>query len=90
VTIRTHEASGWAVCTVTDTGSGMPAEFIKASLFAPFRSTKKGGWGIGLYQAKGIVEAHGGRIDVTSAVGRGTTFTVRLPVEPRKPEGANP
>ncbi len=89
VTVRTHEASGWAVCTVTDTGSGMPAEFIKTTLFVPFRSTKKGGWGIGLYQAKGIVEAHGGRIDVTSTVGRGTSFTVRLPVEPRKLEGAN-
>jgi putative PEP-CTERM system histidine kinase len=90
VTIRTHESEGWAVCTVTDTGGGMPAEFIKTALFVPFRSTKKGGWGIGLYQAKGIVEAHGGRIEVTSTVGRGTTFTVRLPIEPHTPERSAP
>jgi putative PEP-CTERM system histidine kinase len=88
VTIRTHESEGWAVCTVTDTGGGMTTEFIKTALFVPFRSTKKGGWGIGLYQAKGIVEAHGGRIDVTSAPGRGTTFTVRLPIEPGRRAGA--
>jgi putative PEP-CTERM system histidine kinase len=81
VTVRTHEADGWAVCTVTDTGGGMPPEFIKNGLFVPFRSTKKGGWGIGLYHAKGIVEGHGGRIEVSSTVGRGTCIAVRLPLE---------
>ena len=53
---------------------------MRTSLFAPFRSTKRGGWGIGLYHAKTIVEAHGGRIEVSSKEGHGTTFVVKLPV----------
>jgi signal transduction histidine kinase len=68
---------------VTDTGCGMSPEFIQKSLFAPFKSTKSGGWGIGLYQAKGIVEAHGGTIEVTSREGAGSTFRLRLPLTPR-------
>jgi signal transduction histidine kinase len=60
----------------------MSEEFIRRSLFSPFRSSKKGGWGIGLFQAKGIVEAHGGVIDVASKPGAGTTFSVRLPPHP--------
>ena len=55
------------------------AAFVKRSLFVPFQSTKKGGWGIGLYQAREIVVAHEGRIDVQSAEGAGSTFTVLLP-----------
>ena len=60
-----------------------PEEFVRRSLWAPFRSTKKGGWGIGLYQAKGIVEAHGGTIDVASREGTGTTFSITLPIGDR-------
>ncbi len=78
VTLRTYEEDGQAVLSVTDTGCGMSEEFVRKSLFAPFRSTKKSGWGIGLYQAKGIVEAHGGCIEVASKEGVGTTFTVKL------------
>jgi signal transduction histidine kinase len=70
----------WAILSVTDTGCGIAEEFIRKSLFAPFRSTKKGGWGIGLYQVKGIVDSYGGRIEVTSKQGEGTTVRVRLPV----------
>ena len=44
-------------------------------------TTKSGGFGIGLYQVKGIVEAHGGRIEVESGVGRGSSFRVLLPKE---------
>jgi hypothetical protein len=79
VALRTYADGGWSVCAVTDTGCGMSEEFVRGSLFAPFRSTKAGGWGIGLYQAKTIVEAHGGRIEVESRQGEGTTFRVRLP-----------
>jgi putative PEP-CTERM system histidine kinase len=80
VTVKTYEVPGWAVCAVADTGRGMSRDFVHRSLWAPFRSTKRGGWGVGLYQAKGIVEAHGGTIEVTSAEGRGSVFTIRLPL----------
>ena len=83
VTVKTFDEHGRAVLSVTDTGCGMSEEFVRTSLFAPFRSTKKGGWGIGLYHAKGLVEAHGGTIDVESTEGTGTTFSVRLPIGDR-------
>ncbi len=64
---------------VSDLGCGMSEEFIRERLFQPFQTTKEKGFGIGLYQCKNIVEAHGGRIEVDSRVGEGTTFTVFLP-----------
>jgi putative PEP-CTERM system histidine kinase len=67
--------------SVTDNGSGMSREFIKKSLFHPFRTTKARGSGIGLYQSKMIVEAHGGRIEVQSQEGCGSTFRVILPLK---------
>jgi putative PEP-CTERM system histidine kinase len=78
--LRTRVDDGHVACAVTDTGCGMSAEFLQKSLFVPFQSTKKGGWGVGLYQVKQIVEAHRGRIEVASQEGRGTTFTVLFPV----------
>lgn len=63
---------------VTDQGVGIDPEFVRNGLFEPFKSTKAKGMGIGLYQCKQIVEAHGGRIEVASAVGRGSQFTVWL------------
>jgi putative PEP-CTERM system histidine kinase len=83
VRLRTFARDGWALLSVSDTGCGMSEEFMRRSLFAPFRSTKKGGWGIGLYQSKGIVEAHGGSIEVSSREGAGTTFTIKLPLGSR-------
>ncbi|BEH10059.1 PEP-CTERM system histidine kinase PrsK [Geobacter sulfurreducens subsp. ethanolicus] len=62
---------------VNDAGCGIPDAF-RAHLFSPFRTTKKKGLGIGLYQCRRIVEAHGGRIDVESTPGQGATFTVWL------------
>jgi len=64
-----------------DTGQGMTSEFISTSLFKPFSSTKKHGLGIGMYQAREIVVAHKGRIEVKSQVGQGTEFIVYLPGE---------
>jgi putative PEP-CTERM system histidine kinase len=79
LTVATRFDNGLVVCMVTDRGCGMSAEFIRQSLFAPFRSTKKGGWGIGLYQAREIVVAHRGRIEVESREGKGTSFSLHFP-----------
>jgi putative PEP-CTERM system histidine kinase len=63
---------------VTDHGVGIAEEFMAGGLFEPFKSTKAKGMGIGLYQCKQIVEAHGGRIEVRSALGEGAEFVVYL------------
>jgi signal transduction histidine kinase len=66
---------------VQDDGCGMPPE-VRARLFEPFFSTKGGGWGSGLGLAvihKIVAQQHGGRIELLSEVGRGTTFIVSLP-----------
>jgi len=61
---------------VTDHGVGIAEEFMAGGLFEPFKSTKAKGMGIGLYQCKQIVEAHGGSIEVRSALGEGAEFVV--------------
>jgi signal transduction histidine kinase len=58
----------------------MSDAFVRDSLFRPFQSTKKDGLGIGMFQSKMIVEAHGGSIQVESEAGRGTTVRVSFPV----------
>jgi signal transduction histidine kinase len=80
VKVETEPANGWATVSVTDNGCGMSETFVRDSLFRPFCTTKKKGLGIGMFQSKMIVEAHGGRIQVTSDVGKGTTFKVLLPL----------
>jgi two-component system NtrC family sensor kinase len=68
--------------TVADEGKGIPPETLPNS-FRPFFTTKGHGTGLGLSLARRIVDSHGGRIDVTSVVGKGTEFLVRLPVRIR-------
>ena len=79
--LRTEHLGGSVVLSVTDNGCGMSAAFLKDSLFRPFQSTKKKGLGIGMFQSRMIVEAHGGSIRVESEVGKGSTFRVSLPVK---------
>jgi len=64
---------------VKDKGCGISEDFLLNSLFTPFKSTKKKGLGIGLYQCKKIIEAHGGKIEVMSELNKGSVFTVWLP-----------
>ena len=79
ITIRAVPNDGNIDVTITDNGVGMDHEYMQSSLFRPFKTTKKGGFGIGLFQCKTIIDAHGGKIEVKSAEGGGTTFKVTLP-----------
>ena len=80
VTVQTERRDEWASVAVSDNGCGMSPTFLRESLFRPFCTTKKKGLGIGMFQSKMIVEAHGGRIQVTSDLGKGTTFRILLPL----------
>ncbi|MDP9343622.1 MAG: HAMP domain-containing histidine kinase [Actinomycetota bacterium] len=85
VTVRVGEADGTATIEVADQGPGLPPE-EEARVFErfyrgdPSRSRGSGGTGLGLSIAAAIVEAHGGRIAVSTQPGHGATFTVSLPV----------
>jgi putative PEP-CTERM system histidine kinase len=80
IRIQTAPANGWAMLSVEDNGCGMSPEFLNRSLFRPFQTTKKSGLGIGMFQSKMIIEAHGGRIEVESQQGKGSIFRVLLPI----------
>jgi signal transduction histidine kinase/DNA-binding response OmpR family regulator len=80
LTIRTTKAGDKVRIAFEDTGSGIPADIV-GRIFDPFFTTKPevSGTGLGLSVSLGIVQSHGGTIDVVSEVGRGSTFTVTLP-----------
>ena len=81
ITIELAESDGQARCTVRDTGCGIPPE-VRERIFDPFFTTKPvgQGTGLGLSISYGIVEQHGGRITVESETGKGSAFTVWLPL----------
>lgn len=91
ITLGLAREDGWARLTVADTGVGIPPEHLP-HIFERFyrvdraRSRGGGGAGLGLSIAQWIAQAHGGRITVESEVGRGTTFTVWLPIAPQDGE----
>ncbi len=80
VTVETSRENSSVCIRVSDTGKGMTEDYLKNHLFRPFRTTKETGLGIGLYQCRQIVEAHDGKIDVKSEIGKGTVFAIYLPV----------
>lgn len=86
IAVRTARAAdGGVEATVTDSGSGIPPEQLER-IFDPFFSTKSGGTGLGLAFTLQVLTEHGGTIRCRSEVGRGTTFSVNIPLAP--PEGA--
>ena len=80
IKVSTEHRGDRAILSVSDNGCGMTATYMQESLFRPFQSTKKQGLGIGLFQSRAIVHAHGGVIQVESEVGKGTTFVASFPV----------
>jgi putative PEP-CTERM system histidine kinase len=81
IRISTNCESDRIVVSVVDTGKGIPPEFMERELFQPFHTTKGDGLGIGLYQSKKILEAHGGKIEIQSTLGIGTEVRLVIPVE---------
>jgi signal transduction histidine kinase len=84
LSLQTGEGSDGVWVSIADTGGGIPQEQINR-IFEPFYTTKKKGTGLGLMIVQRIVRAHGGRIELESQVGRGTTFRIWLPLHERKP-----
>jgi two-component system NtrC family sensor kinase len=79
------EQRGEVSVSFTDAGAGIPLSEL-ANIFDPFYTSKAKGTGLGLSISHGIIERHGGRIEVKSEVGKGSTFTVHLPARSRSPQ----
>jgi putative PEP-CTERM system histidine kinase len=80
VRIRCGIRGGEAAVEVVDRGEGMSADFIRTRLFQPFASTKESGFGVGAFEARSLIAAMGGRIEVDSREGEGSRFTILLPL----------
>lgn len=85
ISISTDRTASSVVIAITDTGCGISDEQL-TKIFSPMVSFKKNGNGLGLPIIKKIVEAHNGKITVNSVLGKGSTFTVSLPVAPIQTE----
>ena len=79
LTVRAEVQDGYLLLKITDTGHGIPPEQLH-NLFTPFFTTKPGGTGLGLTICRGLISQHQGEISIDSAVDRGTTCTIRLPM----------
>jgi putative PEP-CTERM system histidine kinase len=79
VVVRVDGSGDQVAITISDKGVGMDSDFVRNRLFQPFSSSKSGGFGIGAFEARSLIDAMGGRLTVESQPGRGTTFTILLP-----------
>jgi signal transduction histidine kinase len=84
VTLAVSQNHDHAAITISDTGRGISADALPR-IFKPFFTTRSEGTGLGLSLANSIVHSHGGRIDVSSTIGKGTTFKITLPLARPKP-----
>jgi signal transduction histidine kinase len=84
--VRARAQAGFAVLEVEDAGPGIP-EDVRHRIFEPFFTTKATGTGLGLAVVKRIVDGHRGRIEVATAPGGGTTFSLHLPLAPLDAQG---
>ena len=84
LTVETGQNTEEVWVSVADTGGGIPPDQVNL-IFEPFFTTKKKGTGLGLMIVQRIVRQHGGRIEMESRVGQGTTFRIRLPLQERRP-----
>ena len=82
--VRTYGTPDGVALDLIDTGSGMDAE-TQTKVFDTFFSMTRGGSGLGLPTTRKIIEGHGGRITLQSELGRGTQFTIKLPIPARLP-----
>jgi putative PEP-CTERM system histidine kinase len=80
VRISCGRRGGEAAIEIVDRGEGMSADFIRTRLFQPFASTKESGFGVGAFEARSLIAAMGGRIEVDSREGEGSRFTLFLPL----------
>jgi putative PEP-CTERM system histidine kinase len=80
ITLAVRSEGLHAAIEVIDAGSGMSPDFVRNRLFKPFISTKPGGFGIGAFEARELVRAMQGRLDVESREGLGSRFAIRLPL----------
>jgi PAS domain S-box-containing protein len=80
LTIKSKETQNVVSFSFTDTGTGMSEETLQ-KLWNPLFTTKSKGMGFGLPICKRLIEAHGGKISVVSDIGKGTTFTIAIPIE---------
>lgn len=79
ITVRIHVSGGSMLIAISDEGEGIPPG-VRANLFQPFFTTKKGGTGLGLSISQRIIEAHNGRMRILSKPGIGTSVIIRLPL----------
>jgi signal transduction histidine kinase len=90
IEVRENERTGMAELSVSDSGMGIPPERLRL-IFEPFYTTKEpdehghGGTGLGLSVCRQIIDQHQGRIRVESVVGKGSKFTVKLPLKVEEP-----